>query len=102
MAKLICTAMARVTDCDGALVPAGGVRGNKFYEDGVIGFADLNAECPFPSPFLVVRIEGAVLSDAVAHSRQPWKSGEASGGALHGDDKLKIDSDTLQVLEVDG
>lgn len=102
MARLLCTAMRDVNNCDGAVMHAGGVRGDKDYKDGVICYADLKKECPFPSALIVVRIEGAVLSDAVARSRQPWRSGASSGFALHGDDKMKIDPDTFAVLEVAG
>lgn len=109
MATLICNALEDVSDCDGAIINAGGVRGNKSYDDGLIGFADINAECPFPSANIVVQIEGAALSAGIAHSRQPWKGGAggrgeagASGDALHCDDKMKVDPDTLAVLEVDG
>jgi len=109
MATLICTAMNHVKDTDGAVINAGSVRGNKFYEDGLIGFADINAECPFPSANIVVQISGAALSGGIAHSRLPWKGGAggrgeagASGDALHCDDKMKVDPETLEVTVVDG
>jgi len=102
MATLICTAMSDVVDCDGALINAGAVRGNKNYEDGEISYADLSSECPFPTAYVVVRLEGDYLSRAVAQSRQLWKEAGVVPDALHCDDQMRVNPETLAVMEVNG
>jgi len=111
MATLICTALRDVGGGDGALINAGSVRGNKDYTDGKIKFADLTAECPFPSAQIVVKIPGAILFEAIAESRSPWHGGESpragaepgtSGDALHCDNGMKVDQNTSRVFQIAG
>ena len=85
---------------DGALINAGGVRANKLYEDGLITFADLNRECPFPSENIRILVSGSALSDAVQLSRQAWP--ESDGMALHGDNQIVVDAETHAVTAVAG
>ena len=114
MATLICTALREVAGGDGALINAGSIRGNKTYSDGKVRFADLNAECPYPSSQIVVNIPGAILFEAIAESRAPWRGAVSatpqradaepgmSRDALHCDDKMKVDPNTSMVFEVAG
>jgi 5'-nucleotidase len=85
---------------DGALINAGGVRANKLYEDGLVTFADLNRECPFPSENIQILVSGGALSDAVQLSRQAWP--ESNGMALHGDNEIVVDAETHAVTAVAG
>lgn len=115
MATLICTALRDVAGGDGAVINAGSIRGNKAYTDGKVRFADLNAECPYPSSQIVVKIPGAILFEAIAESRAPWRGAAsathqradsagpgASRDALHCDDGMKVDPNTSMVFEVAG
>ena len=40
--------------------------------EGLITYADLNAECPFPSSNIVIKITGSQMSAALAQSRGAW------------------------------
>ena len=113
MATLICTALRDVAGGDGALINAGSIRGNKTYSDGKVRFADLNAECPYPSSQIVVNIPGAILFEAIAESRAPWRGVVSatqrvdsepgtSRDALHCDDNMKVDPNTSMVFQVAG
>uniref|UniRef100_A0A7S4C682 EF-hand domain-containing protein n=1 Tax=Chrysotila carterae TaxID=13221 RepID=A0A7S4C682_CHRCT len=106
MASLLASAMRDAMFCDGALINAGSVRGNKVYESGEITLGDLSEECPFPSVNLIVPVEGAILSQAVQYSRLPWiggaSGGQSSGDALHTDDLMRVDPASCEVVEVDG
>ncbi|CAJ1403825.1 unnamed protein product [Effrenium voratum] len=111
MATLICSGLRAVAGTDGALINAGNIRGNKVYIDGRVRFADLAAECPFPSAQIVVEVPGSVLSKAVSQSRAPWHGAPSprpgaepgtSSTALHFDDLMRADPDTEFLLEVAG
>ena len=56
MATVLATALKVATRAEVALLNSGGVRAKKIYEDGKITYADLSAECPFPAPFVVMKI----------------------------------------------
>eukprot|EP00040_Diaphanoeca_grandis_P036436 m.232247 g.232247 ORF g.232247 m.232247 type:complete len:673 (-) comp33617_c0_seq1:29-2047(-) len=103
MATLIATALRKVTQVDIALVNGGGIRANKKYGTHIT-FADLNTECPFPSPFLVVPVDGKTLSEAIQFSRRKWilNPPEEDGGAFHFDDKSVCDPKTGQLLVIRG
>ena len=83
----------------------GGVRAKKTYTEGPITYADLNAECPFPSSNIVVKIRGREMSDALAQSRGAWL---AEGGpqedadAFQHDDGITVNPDTHEILTVRG
>lgn len=100
MATAIATAFRQTERTDGAVINAGGVRANKLYQDGLVSFADLNKECPFPSENITILVSGDVLSRAVQISRAPWP--ESSGTALHCDDAMEIDPATHAVTAVAG
>lgn len=100
MATAIATAFRATERADGAIINAGGVRGQKTYEDGKVTFADLNRECPFPSENIVISVSGQALSDAVQRSRAEWP--QSSGMALHGDDAMEMDPHTHRVVAVGG
>jgi len=109
MASRIASGFRAFYKADGAVVNAGAVRGNRDYADGVVTFAHLAAECPFPSEQILVRLDGAALSDAVRESRRPWLGGEGDRGqpgvsamALHGDEGMRMDAATGAVVEVRG
>jgi len=108
MATLIATAMKEaVNACEVCLINAGAVRAKKEYVDGLVTFADLNAECPFPSQYICVRLEGRALSAAVQQSRRPWRPTDGSepsetADALHTDDATVVDPQTLAVVRVAG
>ena len=111
MATLVATAMRDVVKADVGLVHAGAVRGNRRYEDGVLTFGDLQAECPFPSTCVVALIDGATLRDAVQRSRRTWvpAGGDAGGAAsvaaplaIHLDDRVEIDGATWAITAVRG
>ena len=108
MATLVATAMRDVVKADVGLVHAGAVRGNRRYEDGVLTFGDLQAECPFPSTCVVALIDGATLRDA-QRSRRTWvpAGGDAGGAAsvaaplaIHLDDRVEIDGATRAITVV--
>jgi len=92
MAGQIASALRECTKADGALIQSGGVRGKKVYETGLITYADLSAECPFPSSNVVITVTGQVLKEAVAESRRPWAKGDADGGAFQVDLDMHMDS----------
>lgn len=85
MGTQLADALRDVTDADGALLNSGGVRGNKVYEDGTVTYADLSAECPFPSSNVVIKLSGQALRNAVAESRRPWTEGGGRGGNASAD-----------------
>jgi 2',3'-cyclic-nucleotide 2'-phosphodiesterase (5'-nucleotidase family) len=63
MATLLATAMRDVVGADAAFMNSGGVRAKRVYTDGTITYADLNAECPFPSSNVVIKVVGAAMSE---------------------------------------
>lgn len=85
MGAQLADALRDSSDADGALLNSGGVRGNKVYEDGTVTYADLSAECPFPSSNVVIKLTGRALRDAVAESRRPWTEGGGRGGNASAD-----------------
>jgi len=93
--------------CHGAVINGGSVRKNADYPEGDFTFADLMDEVTFPDPFIPVLLPGSVLSAAIADSRAIWKTPDddeygKAGKPLHCDDRMKVDPETLAVLEVDG
>lgn len=94
MAQLLATAVRDVVGADAAFMNAGGIRGNKTYDDGLITYAHLNAECPFPSSNVVIKIEGAKMSQALAQSRQAWldeRGPKEDGHAFQHDEGIEVD-----------
>ena len=62
---------------DAAFMNSGGVRAKRVYTDGTITYADLNAECPFPSSNVVIKVVGAAMSEALSSSRTNWPEQDA-------------------------
>jgi len=104
MASLIATALRDNCKADAAVINAGGVRGKRDYADGIVTYAHLNAECPFPSSNVVISLDGKTFSDAVAASRATWISspGEDDADAFHCDYGVNTDAETHAVTHVGG
>jgi len=106
MAALLASALRDATDADGAVINGGSVRGNREYRDGLITYAHLTAEVPFPSAIIVVPMPGKVLSEAVRISRQPWIDARPAtkevNSALHNDDQMRLSQQTGEVTHVCG
>eukprot|EP00403_Amphidinium_massartii_P022902 CAMPEP_0178390682 /NCGR_PEP_ID=MMETSP0689_2-20121128/10771_1 /TAXON_ID=160604 /ORGANISM="Amphidinium massartii, Strain CS-259" /LENGTH=713 /DNA_ID=CAMNT_0020011197 /DNA_START=231 /DNA_END=2368 /DNA_ORIENTATION=+ len=101
MASLIAAALRDANSAEGGLINAGSIRGNTVYHDGVVTFAHLTAEVPFPSANITIKVPGQVLSDAVRHSRLPWtEQGIEAASALHTDPDMHVDVDTGEVFRV--
>jgi len=103
MARKLATAMRCALECDACVLNAGAVRGKHDYGD-TISFGHLKAECPYPSPMLVVPMPFAVLRDAVRISRKPWwdippggQPGEGTS-ALQVDEQIKIEDHTPTMI----
>lgn len=88
MAQLLATALRDVVAADASFMNSGGVRAKKTYTDGPITYADLNAECPFPSSNIVIKIRGKEMSEALATSRAAWL---AEGGPEEDADAFQHD-----------
>lgn len=104
MASLIATALRDNCKADAAMINAGGVRGKRDYTNGIVTYAHLNAECPFPSSNVVLTLDGKTFSDAVAASRATWISrpGEEDAEAFHCDYGVTTDTETHAVTHVGG
>mmetsp|Transcript_30957 Transcript_30957/g.100828 ORF Transcript_30957/g.100828 Transcript_30957/m.100828 type:complete len:598 (+) Transcript_30957:275-2068(+) len=101
MARLIATAMRDVVKADACIVNAGGVRGNRIYDDRLVTYAQLSAECPFPSSNVVIKVPGGVFADAVKESRKTWPD-EEDAAAFHADEGVEIAEDNVTVTAVAG
>ena len=88
MAQLLATALRDVVNADASFMNSGGVRAKKTYSEGPITYADLNAECPFPSSNIVIKIRGKEMSEALAQSRGAWL---AEGGPEEDADAFQHD-----------
>lgn len=99
MATLIATAMRDAVGADACFVNSGAVRAKKTYTDGIITYADLSAECPFPTINFVIKVMGSVMSEALAASRVPWP--EEFADALQCDDGITVD-EGHRILTVKG
>lgn len=104
MASLIATALRDQCKADAAVINAGGVRGKRDYSDGIVTYAHLNAECPFPSSNVVITVDGTTLSEAVKASRKAWveSPGEEDADAFHCDYGVTTDQETHVVTHVRG
>jgi 2',3'-cyclic-nucleotide 2'-phosphodiesterase (5'-nucleotidase family) len=103
MATVLATALKVATRAEVALLNSGGVRAKKIYEDGKITYADLSAECPFPAPFVVMKISGKALSDALVASRTRWHvegGPEEDGDSFQVDDGIAFDATTDEIQTV--
>ena len=91
------------TGADAALLNSGAVRGHTNYQNtdppGMLSYAQLCQECPFPSELLVCLIDGATLAEAVQSSRALWPAPCAS--ALQTDLGCQTDA-TQKLCRVDG
>lgn len=104
MATLIATALRDASCSEGCLINGGALRGEREYLEGVITFADLCKECPYPSSQIVISVDGQTLSNAVRASRKLWtdKPGEENNQGLHVDEDMLVDPKTHMVTEVAG
>ena len=90
MATLLATAMRDVVGADAAFMNSGGVRAKRVYTDGTITYADLNAECPFPSSNVVIKVVGAAMSEALSSSRTNWPEQDAD--SFQCDEGIEVDA----------
>lgn len=95
MATFLTSCLRDAAQVDIAVLNSGAVRADKIYETGIVTYADLTNECPFPSQMLVINIDGSTLSDAVQYSRRPWTNDppEVSGEVFHVDDRVILNRD---------
>jgi 2',3'-cyclic-nucleotide 2'-phosphodiesterase (5'-nucleotidase family) len=90
MARKLASAMRSALGCDGCVLNSGAVRGKHDYDD-TISFGHLKAECPYPTPMLVVPMPFSVLRDGVRISRKPWWDIPSGGQPGEGTSALQVD-----------
>lgn len=69
MGAVFCQAMKSELDADVAIINGASIKGDTSYPSGLLSYADLKKELPFPAKMIVVSMPAKVLKDAVEYSR---------------------------------
>jgi len=92
MGTMITTAVRKALSVDMVMLNAGGIRGNKDYEETKLAFTfgDLKTEVPFESEIAILQLPGKVVRDAIQYSRRLWNERDYSG-FLQLDSTVKVE-----------
>ena len=100
MARFLADAVREATGSAACLLPAGKVRGNKDYEDGVVKVVDIMSELPFlDNQCCVVEATLEELEYILKYSHQYLY---AKGGFLQTDNMLHFDVETNKITMIHG
>lgn len=95
--RFVCSRLRDTLGAEACLFNGGGLRGNAAHHDRVT-YADLREELPFDNEIVVTRMPGAVLRDAIRHSRTTLRG---TGAFLQVDDASLVD-DAAELRAVAG
>jgi hypothetical protein len=94
MAVRLADAVRDTLHTDAAILNSGAVRGKKVYDKSV-SYGDLEKECPYPTPMVVVAMPFSVFREAVKVSREPWPAKTPS--SLQVDSGVEVDAQKVPI-----
>ena len=96
---MLASAARDALQADVGAINGGPIKGNREYADGAVSYMQLQQELPFPTKMVVVRLPGAVMQEAVRHSR----TGEGERRAfLQLDAATRVGDDGVTLTEIRG
>jgi 2',3'-cyclic-nucleotide 2'-phosphodiesterase (5'-nucleotidase family)/Ca2+-binding EF-hand superfamily protein len=114
MGTFLCTTIRKALRTDLCMIGSGSIRANKNYntdadddddeKSSFFSYADLKAEMPFNTAVTTMYIPGSVCAAMICHTREYALRNPpiSKGGYIQCDDKVKWDSETNTVLEING
>ncbi len=99
LGSFLTTRLRDILRADVCVINGGGIRGSRDHS-GTFTYGDLKSEIPFDNEMTVVRIPGAVLSDAIAASRA--MAPVERGAFLQVDDGVRLDPTSGRPTAVGG
>jgi 2',3'-cyclic-nucleotide 2'-phosphodiesterase (5'-nucleotidase family) len=99
LGTLVCSSIRDSLGADGCIFNGGGIRACRDYKDRFT-YGDIKAEVPFDNEIVVVSLKGRVVSEAVSASRA--SAPDESGGFLQVDDRMKVSSESGDLIEIAG